>query len=165
MDSRFYDLARSTLDAVVAGWPTDPDVAVPLPERRYVGFGLMAWDCEQFTVSGTRAYSIDGDVAAEQIISTPVFYNRAYEMQLSIIRCVPDIDTSGDVIIEPTPTDIEVSAQAAFADQQTLTDVLIAAQEARQLAAFSGLAFGNWTAEGPQGGFGGGTLGVRLVGF
>lgn len=165
MDSRLYTLARTTLDAIVAGWTVDPDVASPLPDRRYVAFGSVAWDCEQFTVSGVRAYSIEADVAAEQVLSGPMFYNRAVELDLSIIRCVPDIDSSGDTVIIPTADEIELSAAIAFADQEQLTDVLIAAQEAHGLAVFSGLAFGNWTAEGPEGGFGGGNLRVRLAAF
>jgi hypothetical protein len=165
VESRFYDLARATLDTIVAGWPADPTDALALPDRQYVAFGLVAWDCEQLTVSGIRSYAIEADPAQETSISGVVFYNRAVEIAVSLIRCVPDVDVSGDTIIDPTPDAIEAAAQAAFTDQETIMDVLVAAQQARELATFGGLSFGNWTAEGPQGGFGGGTLHVRLTGF
>lgn len=165
MQARFYDLARSAFDAIVTGWPADPDVALPLPDRRYVAFGQIAWDCEQLVVSGLRSFITDGDVAVEQVVSGPVFFNRAVELVVSIVRCVPVVDNSGDEILFPDPDAIETSALVAFTDEETIRDVLISAQEARTLAVPGGLAFGNWVTEGPLGGLGGGTLTVRMSGL
>jgi len=162
VDDRVYVLARAALDAIINNWDAD---AEPLPERQYVAFGLVAWDCEQLTVSISRTYGVEADVAAEQLVSNQMFAMRGLEIEVSLIRCVPVADTSGDVIIIPTADDIEASARIAAIDERTIMNTLIEAQQDGDLGGCHGIAFGGWSAEGPNGGLGGGRLAVRLALF
>lgn len=159
-----YLFARAVLDAVNAHWPAPGD-AEALPDRQYVTFGNPAWDCEQVVCSVQRMFSVESDVAAEQIISGPLFFMRGIAVAVSIIRCVPVPDDSGDVILLPSDTELEAAAQIALVDSEAIFNALVEAQLAGELAGCSGIAFDNWVAEGPEGGLGGGTQHVRLAMF
>lgn len=156
--NRLFLFSRAALDAVVGGWPVDPADALPLPDRRYVTFGVPVWDCEQFTVSASRTYSIEADAATEQLISGPMFMSRAIVLDFTIIRCVP----VQQGVQAPSPDEMEKNASDVLTDAETLKDVLIDAQQQGRLAAQNGLAFDNWTALDPAGGFGGGALRCRM---
>jgi hypothetical protein len=82
---------------------------------------------------------------------------------VSLIRCVPVVDNSGDVIILPAVEDLEAAALIAAVDERTIMNALIEAQQGGDLADCHGIAFGGWNAEGPSGGLGGGRLAVRLA--
>jgi len=160
--SRIYDLARAMLDAIVANWPTDTDLAAALPARRYVSFGTPAWDCEQVVVGPSRLYSIEADPSLEGLIAwKPLFANNAVEMNVQIIRCQP----TGDGTNPPSTTQLETIALAVHQDIEVVRQVLVDAQQNGSLATPSGLSFGNWNSLGPQGGLGGGSQVVRLATF
>lgn len=156
--NRLFLFARAALDAVVGGWPQDPADAVPLPDRRYVCVGAPAWDCAQFTVSVSRTYAIEADPAAEQLVSGPLFNFRAIVLDFQIVRCVPVQNGTEP----PTPDQLEQSASDILVDAETIKEVLQDAQQTGRLAVQNGMAFDNWSASDPQGGFGGGMQRVRL---
>jgi hypothetical protein len=150
-------LARAVLDALTERWPVG---AAELPERRYVAFGEVAIDCEQITVSIERTFTIEADAATEVTATGALFFMRAVEVTVQIARCIPTVDDDGNM---PRPEDIEVSAAIAAQDEQNIRDALIDAQQEGDLASCNGIALQNWTAVGPDGGFGGGRLGVLLA--
>lgn len=158
-----YTLAQRVLQIIVDGWPTDPDDAAPLPERQYVSFGQIAWDCEQLTVSVLRTYATEGDPAFETRFSgMPIFSHHAVALEVSIIRCQPTIPDGSD---HPPVVDLQTAAYDALVDEGTLRDVLVSAQNAGDLGSPQGLSLGAWESQGPQGGVGGGALGVSLAAF
>lgn len=160
--TRLYDIARAFLDAVVDGWPAE---APPLPSRRYVSNGLVFWDCcETLAVEVERTFGIEADPSVEQIIQVPGLLGmRAATIAVWLIRKVVDIDEQGEAVVFPAADEIEDDAQVVLADAQAVLNVLIDAQRAGTLATCQGVAFENWTAQGPEGGLGGGVLRVRAM--
>lgn len=160
--SRTYDVARTALDLLVADWPADPDVALPLPARRYVNWGAVIWDCDQIVVSIERTFGHTGDVSAEQIDVQPMTMAvRAVTLAIWIVRCVPDIDASGEQIVLPTPAELEASAQVFAADTDQVLAILARRQRQHDFASCDGLGFENCLASGPEGGFAGGVTRLR----
>lgn len=157
--SRIYDLANSTLAAVIERWPM---TATELPERQYVIVGTPAADCEQVTVAVERTYAHTGDVALEQIVSvsTNVAFMRAVALSVGVIRCVPVQDDKGD---PPAAAEIDRSAQEITADADAVLECLIVAQTNGELAGCGSLAFEGWDTYGPEGGLSGGFLRVRMA--
>lgn len=162
--SRTYDAASEILDTLVADWPTDPDVASPLPTgRQYVNWGNVIWDCEQLVVTIERTFGHLGDVSAEQIDVQPLTMAvRAVTIGVWIIRCVPDIDASGERIILPTPHALDDSAKLLAADTDVVLAILAKAQRKNQLLACGSVGFENAIAQGPEGGFSGGVTRLRV---
>lgn len=163
---KLYTLARACLDAIVDRW--DPD-AEPLPGKQYVSNGIVIWDeCEQLAVEVEGTSGSAGDVAAvvsiEQQFAAPGFAMRAASVAIWLIRCVHDIKASGagDVLL-PSADEMEADAQILLADPTAMMNALVAAAKAGELATCNGVAFDTWTAQGPDGGLGGGVLRVRLA--
>lgn len=159
--SRLYDLAAATLTAVGTHWPGD---AEPLPDEQFVTNGLVIWeidDCaERLCTFVERTFGVEADVALEQITTLGAgFANRGATVGVTLLRCVPDLDDN----TVPTGVELDASAQIILGDAQALMNALIAAWKAGDLPGCGQLAFESWTAEGPQGGMGGGTLRMRML--
>lgn len=162
--STMYDLARACLDAIVLYWPVD---AEPLPDAQFVTGGLLAHDgCELLATGIERTFSVEADPSFE-ILSTlgPGFTNRAVIVMCTLLRCVPMVDTdeAGNVVLIPSPAEIEASAQITLGDGQAMFNALVIAQARDDLGGCQKMAFDSWTREGPDGGNGGGTLRVRIM--
>jgi hypothetical protein len=158
-----YDLARACLDAIVVYWPVD---AEPLPDAQFVTGGLLAFDgCELLATGVERSYSVEADPTFEVLsVLGPGFTNRAVVVMCTLLRCVPVVDTddSGNVVIIPSPAEIEASAIITLGDGQAMFNALVAAARAGDIGGCQTMAFDSWQREGPEGGNGGGTLRVRL---
>lgn len=159
-----YDLARSALDAIVLKWPTD---AEPLPDIQYVSNGLIAADgCEVLAVKVDRTFSSEGDPALEQLFTQgPGFSLRVCVLAITLLRCVPVVesDDGGQVAYIPTGAEIEASARIVLGDAQAIFNALYNAKVDGTFGGCQRLAYDSWQPEGPQGGSGGGTLRVRVV--
>lgn len=162
--TRLFDLARATLDAVVAHWPID---ATPLPDLQFVSNGQVIWDgCELLATAVERTFAVEADVGLEEFnVMGPGFANRAAVVLVTLLRCVPDIETNanGDIVSVPSPAETEESAALILTDAQGAFNAVLAGQKAGEIAMCNALAFESWTAEGPQGGMGGGTLRMRML--
>lgn len=156
-----YNLASNVLDAIVAGWPVG---ATALPERQYVTFGDVAWDCEQLVVAIERVFGIDGDVTGETYIQDGTLRGfQGVTVGAWLIRCVPDIDSALDgQLIFPSVADLDASAQILCADPIHMWNTIASAQAAGAIASCNGLAFQDADPAGPLGGFGGTLLRVRM---
>jgi hypothetical protein len=156
-----YDLAAASLDAIVDNWPVELE---PLPDRRYVTFGEVAWDCEQLVVSVERTFGVDtGDVLSENVLgidASAPFQLRGATVACSLIRCVPVVDDQGN---PPTPVALADSATVVLADGIAMFNCLADAHRAGDLATCNGVAFEAGEAQTPDGGFGGWLTRVRLL--
>lgn len=153
------DAADSVLAAVMAGWPAE---AEPLPGRSYVNDGQVPWDCEQLTVNVERMFATEGDLALEAIgITSGIgLWMRAAVLAVTLVRCSPKPDGKGN---PPKPDDIAPSASRVLRDAEAVWGALGAQFEIGDFPGCGGLAFESWTAEGPEGGFVGGTTRVRML--
>lgn len=163
---RLFVFAKNALNLVINAWPDDPNDASPLPDLQYVTFGEPAWDCDQFTVSIQRTFGMEADVSQETITSVgTLIAMRAIVLDFQIIRCQPtvDVDTVNEIEL-PTPEELEGAAHEIAIDAETMRQVLVAGQMQGNLGAFQGqgLAFENWRALTPAGGYGGGVLTARI---
>lgn len=159
---RIYTLARATLDAVIDRWDGG---AEPLPERQYVSNGIVIWDsCEQVAVEVETTFGIDGNVANEIIDGSgvPVWSLRAVGLVVWIIRCVHDIDVVGENVIIPTAAEMEADAQILLADPTAIVNAIVAAQKAGDLPCQS-VAFERGQMQGPEGGYAGWAVRVRIA--
>lgn len=156
-----YVLAVASLDAIVSGWPGDLE---PLPARRYVTFGEVAWDCEQLVVSVERTFGVDtADVLSENVLgidASAPFQLRGLTLACSLIRCVPVVKDSG---APPTTTELNESASIVLADGVAMFNALAAAQRAGTLGTCNGVAFESGDAQTPDGAFGGWITRARLL--
>lgn len=153
-----FDLAADVLAAVETYYVAQ---AVPLPERRYVSDGLVAFDCELLAVQVERVFGHEGNVAQEgiQALTAHVGFQLAgASVAVWLIRCAPMMSERGT---PPTPAQIEASAQAVLGDPIRLRTALVAAQRAGQITGCNSLAFEAWEGHGPEGGMVGGLLRVR----
>lgn len=150
--------AQNVLDAVRASWPAE---AEPLPDRSYVNDGQVPWDCEQLTVSVERKFATEGDLAQEAIgiVSGVGLYMRAAVMAITLVRCSPKPDGRGN---PPKPDEIEASSSRVLRDSDAVWGSLVESFELGNFTGCGALAYESWTAEGPEGGFAGGTTRVRI---
>lgn len=159
--SALYDLASGVLQAIVGGWP-DEDHAAALPEQQYVANGDVQWDCAQLVVNVERVFPTQGDVTVEQWWQTDAGLGpRGCVLGVWLIRCVPDIDATGQVIKFPSAAAMDESAFDLLGDSTTVLELLLQAQLEGELATCNGFSFENWTPVGPSGGLGGGVTRVR----
>lgn len=99
-----FEIAETILNGVVAHYAAKTDAEVePLPARRYVNAGdpaLLAWDCEQLTVSLQGVgfgQAADASPLAPQVgPSAGVFAVRHAILEVSLVRCVPGPDDNGN---------------------------------------------------------------------
>lgn len=157
---RLWLLANAVKDAVVDGYA---DADVELPGRQYVTVGpLPPHDCEQFVVSVESTFGHEGAIQQEVVdplTAKPAHAMRAARVTFHIVRCWPVMGDDGE---PPSVADEEAAAEAAMADSQLLLNAIVAAQRAGDLPRCGTVAFEQWTAITPSGGFGGGTLRLRL---
>lgn len=159
---RLLDLATDLLAGVVARWPGD---ASDLPELQYLTNGAIAWDgCDVLAVSFSRtAAAFEGDPAQEAITSGVFVGVQFGVFDVTLLRCVPDmVQTGNELPTLPSPADLTASAEQLIRDAQALTNAVIAAQKAGDLAGCGGLVVEGCSAQGPEGGMGGNNLRVRL---
>jgi hypothetical protein len=160
---RIYELARQTLDAVIDHWDVD---AEPLPAKRYVSNGIVIWDqCDQLAVEVERTFGIDGNVADEQIDGSgvPIAAMRAVGVVVWVIRCVHDIDTEGENIVIPAADEMESDAMMLLADPTSITNAVVAAYKAGELGVCQGVALEGAQSQGPEGGYAGWAVRLRLA--
>jgi hypothetical protein len=162
--TRIYDLLRGTLDAVINYWPA---AASPLPDRRYVANGTVFWDaCEQVAIEPISTFGDQGDLSATLIEPRPAaaaFAMRYVLAGIWIIRCVHDMDTQGEQIIVPSAAEIEQDAESLLMDPTAVLNAIAEAIAAGELPGCGSVAFDQWDAQGPDGGYAGGVLRVRLA--
>lgn len=161
--TRVYDMVRALLDAAVTYWPMD---AEPLPDRQYVAPGQIIWDgCDQLVATVERQANVEADVGIEQYsVQGPGLTNRFAVVAVALIRCVHDLADDG--VAEagpPTPAEMESDAVIQLTDSESLYQSILAGHRAGEITSCRGLAYEAWTSEGPQGGFAGGTLRVRVL--
>lgn len=153
-------LADDVLDALVNYWPAD---AEPLPERRFVAPGEIAWDCcDQLAVRVERTFPIAGDLAVEVIPSDTSGIEatmRAAELAVSITRVVSDLDDQGSA---PSPDELAADSMLMLHDAQAMFNALLAAFRADALGTCSGLALLDYQLVGPEGGRAAGVQRVRV---
>lgn len=154
--------ANSLLAAVVAGWPAE---AEPLPGRSYVNDGQVPWDCEQLTVNVERLFATEGDLGVEAVGVTSGLglFLRAGVFAISLVRCSPVSTQQGQTVKPPTIDKIEASASRVLRDAEAVFGALAAELPLGNYPGCGTLAFESWTAEGPEGGFAGGTTRVRVL--
>lgn len=160
---RIYELARQTLDAVVDRWDVS---ATALPAKQYVSNGVVIWDsCEQVAVEVERTFGIDGNVATEVIggDGVPLSAMRAVGVVVWVIRCVHDIDAEGENIIIPTAAEMEADAEVLLADPTAVTNAIVAAYKAGELGVCQGVALEGGQSQGPEGGYAGWAVRLRLA--
>lgn len=160
---RLLVLAQATLDAVVDNWPVDAEA---LPELQFLTNGIIPWDgCEMLAVSiGRTAPLQEADPSLESITAVGAMLGQRFAVvDVTLIRCVPDMVVEGDSITMPSPAELEESASEILRDAQALANAILAAQKAGDLASCNSLAFEDWTPAGPAGGMGGGSQRVRMM--
>jgi hypothetical protein len=160
--TRVYDMVRAMLDGIVTRWPIDAD---PLPALQYVANGQVMWDgCEVLAATVERQANTEADVGLEQYnIQGPGLANRFAVVAVLLIRCVPEMTVTMDAVSPPDAADIEASARSHLLDAEALYGAILATHRAGEITSCNGLAYEAWTSDGPQGGFGGGTLRVRVL--
>lgn len=167
-DPSLYDLAGAVLLAVEAG-----SYAEALPARRYVSNGEVAWDLEdvcaaiaglggQVTVRVVRSFTHAGVLAAEIPAAMGFVAGLGAEIEIQVMRCVPIVDTAGDYITVPSPSEIEASAAVILSDASDVFAAVLAAYRSGDLPGCSGVAYGGWVGAGPQGGIGGGSTTILV---
>lgn len=155
---RLYRVARSTLDTVVDHFT---DEAVALPARRFVCDGLPAWDCEQLVTWVDRVYV--GTVDAEAVRSVDCYHERVAVVGVLLVRCTPNVPKEqGQRVLLPAPAEIESHTQVVLADATLVENALLEHAGEFGLGGHRGMAFESWQRQGPEGGFSGGLLRVRL---
>lgn len=155
--SRIYDVCTELLAAVVTHH------GGTLPDRQYVAAGPAAWDTELVAVWCERTSSYDGNPSQDvQTIQRPGagFAMRVGTFVVSIARCTPAV--VGDKGRKPTVEKEEAASSALYGDAQRVINALVAAAKADELPGCHSLAFLDWTPVGPEGGFVGGDLRVRV---
>lgn len=151
--------AESLLSAVITGWP---DEAEELPGRSYVNDGQVPWDCEQLTVNLERLFATEGDLGIEAIGVTSGLglFLRAGVFAITLVRCTAKPDSKGN---PPKPEEIEPFASRVLRDAMAVFGALAEQLPLGNYPGCGTLAFESWTAEGPEGGFAGGTTRVRVL--
>lgn len=157
MTDPIYPLASTLLSATVLAFEADDR---PLPERRFVSNGAVAFDeCDQLAVEVTRIYV--GLPALEQAPSpnVPAGVTRSVDMTVWLTRCVPVMDDAGD---PPSMNDLDESAQGLLADGWAMFFGLL---KARKQGTFGdlcqSLSIGPLVPHGPEGSQGGWRLTVQ----
>lgn len=137
-----------------------------LPARQYVSAGPPAWDCELVAVWCERTAGFDGNVMAE--LSDAIAKAAAHTMRygsfvVTIVRCTPAVpESAGGKVVLPTVAKEEDAASALYEDGQRVINALVAAEKAGELPGCNGIAFVDWTTQGPDGGMVAGNLRVRV---
>jgi hypothetical protein len=137
-----------------------------LPTRQYVSAGAPAWDCELLAVWCERTAGFDGDVMLET--SSPIMASAAHVMRygtfvVTIVRCTPAVpESSGGKVVVPTVAKEEEAASTLYEDAQRVINALVLAEKAGELPGCNGMAFVDWTVQGPEGGLVAGNLRVRV---
>lgn len=170
-ENDLVDLAASSLNAIITGWPTFSDTDWPnkaaLPADQFVALSLPAWDCEQLVVATERTFGSEGSPAQERIvpISDGVPWLRVLVLSIQIVRCCATVDQNLDSPIFPAPDTMTAEALTILTDADLVLQCLIRAQQRNELAGCGGIALENWKALPEQGGFHGGLTRVRLATF
>lgn len=114
-------IATRLLDLVVA---VAGEEGVALPDRRYVApgvAGLVAWDCEQVTVSlvsmGPQPASLPGDRSVSTGVGQGAILLPAVTLQLEVVRCIATMSDKGRA---PTAARMHGDGLAAMADAALL---------------------------------------------
>lgn len=155
-----WNLGSDVLAVLATEWPGD---AEPLPERRFVASGEVAWDCAQVAVHVVRTFGIEADLTVEQITAQSAsagFAARAAAVEVTLLRCVADLDARGNA---PSADRITSDAAVVLKDPTAVLNVLVAAHRAGNLGSCNGLAFETWQSVGPEGGIAGGVTRFRVA--
>lgn len=163
------DIAQAILSAVVAHFTA---AGVALPTRQYVAAGepqLVAWDCEQVTVSLT---GVGWGVAQESFAQTVQLGARQSAQALrhgvfsiEIVRSYPTPDDQGGL---PSVDDMNTAGLASMRDAGLLSQAMVvAASEEIGLPPEATARPGVVDPRGPEGGYVGvlGTMIISLTGL
>ena len=138
--SDLFLLAAEVLDVATAALDLLPAQA---PDRRYVGHGLPALDCEQLVVS---TYAVPEASTAPQAAALDRSFRFKYGsvinplLVVSVVRCYPVVTlNSKQVPIFPDPAAIEAASALIYADGWQLWNGIISA---KREGAFDGLCKG-----------------------
>lgn len=153
--SKIYDTCTALLAAV------ETHHGGTLPARRYVSAGPAAWDCELVAVWCERTYSHDGEVGQELVQSIPGARRtmRGGLFAVEVVRCAPTPKDSGD---PPSVAAEEAAAELVYEDGQRTLNALVAAERDGDLPGCHGVAFADWTVQGPEGALVASLLRVRV---
>ncbi len=161
---RLNVMCRAVLDAVVARHGgTD---GAMLPPRRYVSAGPPAWDCELVAAWCETTAGQEGDPASDVLQglgSAAGLGMRTATVVVTVARCTPAMpDVVGTQIVVPTVEDEEAASVRLYEDSTRVLNALVAAHAAGELAGCNSLAFAGWNVLGPEGGYVGGELRLRI---
>lgn len=161
---RLNTICRAVLDAVVARHGGTDGAA--LPPRRYVSAGPPAWDCELVAAWCENTAGQEGDTASDVIQglgSAAGFGMRTATVVVTIARCTPAMpDVIGTHIVVPTVEDEEAASVRLYEDSTRVLNALLAANAAGDLTGCNAMAFAGWNVLGPEGGYVGGELRMRI---
>lgn len=165
--NRLVVLADALLEAVVDGFTAE---GRPLPDKRLVAPGTAAglpFDCELLAVNLERTFGHDGNVAGEAVnplLAQAGFAIRGVSANITLVRCCATVTGAGLGRTKlPSTAAEEADAHSILIDAMVMTNaVLDAARNSALRTSCNGVALENWRAVGPDGGFGGGILSVRL---
>lgn len=153
-----YDVATDLLASVVARMTT---AGITLPARQYVHAGLVAYDCEQVTVTVPESgvtHAFPGEAASVNQVCAPP---RHVALEVHVVRCVPIPGDSGD---PPTVTELDASATEVLTDLWALAYVIWEGyREGEWGSTCSTVSLGPVTVNGPEGGFVGSVATVFLL--
>jgi len=141
------------------------DSEIELPDRREVAAGVVPYDCEQLSVSLIGHYNIGRASGApgstvEIMVEGLSWYGSL--MEVVLVRCAPIISQDGSGIVMPTVAEIEDYGERIGRDALMLPDALYWGWQEGRFGEQPGMALEDWTAVGPLGDLGGGSLRVRL---
>lgn len=162
---RWYQAASDLLAVVVAGYAAE---GVPLPARQLVTPGVPAWDIDVAPCDGLvgvyveRQFSYAGNLAQEVIeplYPAVGFATRGAVVSVNVLRCVPVLTDQG---LPPAATAEEAAAATILGDSQLLVNTIVAAVRDGEIGGCGSLALEGWRSLGPEGGWAGGALTVRL---
>jgi hypothetical protein len=157
---RIYTVAAELLTAVVAHHGGS------LPERRFVSAGPAQWDCEHVSVWCELTSGQSGDVSlesAQSLRSAAGFSMRAGNFVVGVARETPAVPKAqGHTIVLPSVASQDAAARTLYEDAQRVTNALVAAAKADELPGCNSLALLGWTVVGPEGGYVGGELRIRV---
>ena len=152
--TRIYDICVDMLSTVVANH------GGTLPARQYVSAGPPAWDCELVAVHCISSASPTG---ADPIARSAGHLMRSAQIVVTIVRCVPTVDTNGMGVSVPSVTEEQAAAAALYGDAQRIVNAVAIGEAAGTIGSCWGVRFLDFAALGPEGGFAGASVSFEIA--
>ena len=142
--TRIYDICVDVLSTVVVNH------GGTLPERQYVSAGPPAWDCELLAV---HCISSAATTDASPIARSAPHLMRSAQVVVTIVRCVPTVDSNGMAVSVPSVVDEQAAAAVLYGDAQRVVNAVAIGEAAGTIGSCWGVRFLDFAALGPEGGF------------